>query len=463
MRQVASACLAFVLLGNLTPALAVADADYDDAAGTSDVREACALDGAVLSGQAHDAAIELPSAEKETQGVEAQDAETLESASVSEADATLTESKLVPQSQVELEAQAEEPALDPVNLANGTYGVSVSLMKSSDIGSPSMAASAFDGCATLTVKNGAYSLAVSLGSVQVGSVTGHIDRLAYYESYSVSGNSLVISGASTPVFAASGEGDGGPANIPVMQTGKESGYLALELWSSAMGTTSQDAALKIDWTSLSQMSNEVNDGAFSTSGDLSAPIQTEPSTASADEAQPMKFGGIYEVGHVYKVPISFKKSGSSETSMAGQYFGGYAYVRPQSDGSFDVRFSTNRPDYILSLSYNGSPASVTSESSSSREYAISMDQTTDEAIASLSISVKPMVELGAGAQDVDMHVFFGSATDLGVDTGQVASSASTAGTGDSSRQNMAPLVPMAALSIVAAIAIAIYRRNNLED
>ena len=317
LRQVGSVFVTFALLGNLTPVLAVADVIADDT--PEHVEEQ-------TNGVLYSAALQEASSDE---GIVTLQKDNVETPATPE-DESLSALKRDAEPESALQAQATEESsltaqdqgsdtLDPKNLANGTYNVGVSLRKLGDLSSPSMAASAFDGTGTLTVRDGAYSISLPLGSVQVGSITGHIDRLAYYESYSVSGNALSVSGSSTVVFASSGEGDNGPANVPVGDTGKESGYLALELWSSAMGATSQDAALKIDWSTLSLVSSDVNDGAFSTSGDTSAPAPAEESAAPANEGQAEKFGGIYEIGHVYKVPISFKKAGSSEASMAGQY------------------------------------------------------------------------------------------------------------------------------------------------
>ena len=73
-----------------------------------------------------------------------------------------------------------------------------------------------------------------------------------------------------------------------------------------------------------------------------------------------------QVGHVYAVPLVFKKGGSSEVSMSDQYFGDAAYVRPLADGRYDVRFTTNRADYILGLTYNGSPVEAYYSSGNTR-------------------------------------------------------------------------------------------------
>ena len=71
------------------------------------------------------------------------------------------------------------------------------------------------------------------------------------------------------------------------------------------------------------------------------------------------------------VPLQFTRSGSSALSMADQYFGDTAYVRPLANGMFDVRFSTNRPDYALGLTYDGgTQADITSDGATNREFRI---------------------------------------------------------------------------------------------
>ena len=147
----------------------------------------------------------------------------------------------------------------------------------------------------------------------------------------------------------------------------------------------------------------------------------------------LQFGQSFEVGKVYSVPLSFTKSGSSESSMANQYFGSTALVRPQSNGTYDVRFSTNRSDYVESIKYSGSELESTNESGTTREYKMSVPATKSDATYTVSMTITPMKELGGGAVDADLHLAYSRAQSQGSDTGQVA--ASTRGASASGSDN----------------------------
>lgn len=137
----------------------------------------------------------------------------------------------------------------------------------------------------------------------------------------------------------------------------------------------------------------------------------------------------FEVGHVYAVPLQFTRSGTNALSMADQYFGDTAYVRPLANGMFDVRFSTNRPDYALGLTYDGgTQADITSDSADNREFRIFVAKSKANIIVPVSMSIKPMLDMGGGPVSADMHLYLSEASDQGVDGGQVAGAAKTGNT-----------------------------------
>ena len=100
--------------------------------------------------------------------------------------------------------------------------------------------------------------------------------------------------------------------------------------------------------------------------------------------------------------------------MADQYFGDTAYVRPLANGMFDVRFSTNRPDYALGLTYDGgTQADITSDGATNREFRIFVAKSKANIIVPVSMSIKPMLDMGGGPVSADMHLYLSEASDQG--------------------------------------------------
>ena len=68
-----------------------------------------------------------------------------------------------------------------------------------------------------------------------------------------------------------------------------------------------------------------------------------------------------QVGHLYELPVSIMKyADPSEPSMSADYFSKAAVVVKKADGSFKVRITTNRTDYIEGVQYGlGNPGSPT--------------------------------------------------------------------------------------------------------
>ena len=93
---------------------------------------------------------------------------------------------------------------------------------------------------------------------------------------------------------------------------------------------------------------------------------------------------------------------------------------------FDVRFSTNRPDYALGLTYDGgTQADITSDGATNREFRIFVAKSKTNIIVPVSMSIKPMLDMGGGPVSADMHLYLSEASDQGVDGGQVAVAAKT--------------------------------------
>lgn len=375
-------------------------------------------------------------------------------------------------------ASSGSAALDPANLADGTYTVAVALRNIGSIENASMAASAIDNTDELVVRDGAYTLKLKLGTVNLGTLVGTVERVDYYPDYSISGSRLAVSGAGVQAWTAASNA-GAPASIPVSEQARSHGYLALALYSPEMPVSPQDAALKIDWSTLAKVSDEApasepaqGAGGSDTPGD-SQPGQQAGDNANTSEQSARESREIpaatsddaktFVAGHVYSVPVYFTKTGTAETSMAAQYFGGTAYVRPQQDGSLNVRFSTNRPDYVESVSYNGVQAAVTASSDSSREFSITIPKATSNTVVALDFVITPMKELGAGSVSADMHLYLSQAQDLGGDSGQVSSASgggsSLPSTGDSNDVAGAGLLALAGIGAATAV----YARRKLEE
>ena len=163
----------------------------------------------------------------------------------------------------------------------------------------------------------------------------------------------------------------------------------------------------------------------------------------------------FQVGHTYQVPLSFCKTGTAETSMSAQYFGDTALVRPQSDGTFSVSFSTNRPDFISSLS---SARFAISQNGS--QFTLSMPASGSDVIVPVSMSIVPMGNMSVSA---DMHLGLSRAVDLGEGKDGLAASsvAALAKTGDDAALPMA-LVGLAGAAAAGAVLAAARRRSGEE-
>lgn len=435
------------------------------------------------------------------------------------------------------------------------------MLQASNLSSPqgSIASSALDPTALLTVRYGTYTLSLNMNGRVLGQ---YCNYLGYFGSYHVDGNALVTSGSDVAVVDFGGK-DGTPfvADVPLGEAAKASGYVALRLGAQAMGDNRQTAAVLIDWSGLTVDRLDDEDRPLGVLIDEAAAIEqggksdeaygslqeaiararavaergsaVTPEEIAAAEAElkeaieafngspdavdpvvpadpgteqpaptPEKPGGEasngsgssmgapaqldqpsaassraeYVAGHTYAVPMKFYKSNSGELSMADQYFGDTAYVVPRSDGMFEVRFTTNRSDYVERLSYGGYEASVVSENGASRTYSVMIAASKDTVVLPITMTIKPMREMGGGDVSADLHLYLGDANvkdlgsgDAGVPTsGKTGNSPASGGaqgsylpkTGDSGLAVAAGAV--AAAAGAAAVGAAAYRRRSMQ-
>lgn len=166
---------------------------------------------------------------------------------------------------------------------------------------------------------------------------------------------------------------------------------------------------------------------------------------------------MFQVGHTYEVPIAFFKQGSvTEKSMAAQYFGDTALVRPQENGTFTVSFAASGQglEYIKSLSYQGNAISQ-----SGNQFTLSIPAAENDTVIPINMSITMMEQLGIGQSQVaDMHLYLSQAKDLGTGQSSVAASSSNlAQTGDATTS----LVTLAGGALVAGAAVAMAARRRM--
>lgn len=211
-------------------------------------------------------------------------------------------------------------------------------------------------------------------------------------------------------------------------------------------------ALDVDTASIKAESAEPGQGGDQGGGEAAVPQSPADSNTGGGSTS---VNAGFQVGHTYQVPMSFSKTGTLETSMSAQYFGDTALVRPQSDGTFAVSFSTNRPDFIASLS---SASYAISQSGS--QYTFSMPAAEGEVVVPISMSIIPMNNMSVSA---DMRLSLSQAVDLGTDQENVAASSSSvlAKTGD---DESLPMTVVGLAGIAAAgMALAVTRRRSSEE
>lgn len=163
---------------------------------------------------------------------------------------------------------------------------------------------------------------------------------------------------------------------------------------------------------------------------------------------------MFQVGHTYQVPMAlFKHDSLTEKSMAAQYFGDTALVRPQADGTFKVSFAATDKGlgYISWLKYNGVQLSQ-----SGNQFTMTVPASESDIVLPIEMSISMMQQSAIA----DLHLYLSQAKDLGVDKGSLAASSSNlAQTGDSTT-GLVTLATLAAGAAVAAGAAAARRRSS---
>ena len=163
----------------------------------------------------------------------------------------------------------------------------------------------------------------------------------------------------------------------------------------------------------------------------------------------------WQVGHTYEVPMTFLKDGSSETSMAAQYFGDTALVYVLSDGSLQVTFAATDEglEEVTAISYNG-----TAVTQDGNQFTFVIPASYSDTAIPLEMTINTMTLLGVGAQTADLYLYLSQAEDLGtgLEDMEASSTSSLADTGDSTDS----AVVAVAFAGAAAAGLAVYARRR---
>ncbi len=121
------------------------------------------------------------------------------------------------------------------------------------------------------------------------------------------------------------------------------------------------------------------------------------------------------VGHAYSVPATFDRTGTTTTSSAASYFSDTARVAPQSDGSYQVTLTTNSPDQVDQVRYNGTTVDVVKSGTDSTTgtFTITVPSSAISGAIPVDMHVVPMAQYNDGWTSADLHLTFANATDLG--------------------------------------------------
>lgn len=310
-------------------------------------------------------------------------------------------------------------------VAGQTYTLPVSYLRV-DTGEESMAASFMEDTAAVVYEDGAYTVTIAPTAQGAQYLTG------------IGCDGATVTKLDDGSFAISGLKS--IAQNITLQAGMPGGsqLMLMQLDTSSLKTASGDPIVPEDpeATDPSGNNNQNNNG-----GGASTPTQT----------------ARFAVGHTYQVPIAIMKQNSSETSMAAQYFGSSAYVRPLDNGTMEVSFSTNRTDYISGLTYQGA---VVPQSGAT--FTLTIPYTESDTVLPLGMTIVPMQELGMGTVTADMHLYLSQATDLGSGVTSAPSSAATmAKTGDDAPvAGVVGVAALAAAGVAAAGAAGMARRRQ---
>lgn len=374
------------------------------------------------------------------------------------------------------------------SLPNGTYSVPVHAYNASDASKLSMMDGAVSKTpAQLTVKDGVYTLSLTVTKMTVGNITAGVSEVGVFESYVYNAKQYVKPAGDTKQLfkeqTPTKEGSDAPISFTLTDGMKKSRAVALSLTIPFHNST-EAVILKLDTSKFdAQAAKEADDAkkkedaakkqaaeqaAKKQAAEQAAKAQqqAEAQKAQAPQAAPQEAdaGSSQQtadgltVGASYKVPLHFSKHNASGDSMSGKFFGDYAVAIPHADGTCELRFSTNRPDYLTRVAYKGRAAKILRESSTSREYSITIPATNKEFVATLEFTVIPMNRMTAKA---DMHVYMNKAQLIENDANAHASSTHTGAAGKDGMPKTGDFAGVAGLAgltgsaaIIAAVAAA---------
>ena len=374
------------------------------------------------------------------------------------------------------------------SLPNGTYSVPVHAYNASDASKLSMMDGAVSKTpAHLTVKDGVYTLSLTVTKMTVGNITAGVSEVGVFESYVYNAKQYVKPvGDTKQLFkeqTPTKEGSDAPISFTLTDGMKKSRAVALSLTIPFHNST-EAVILKLDTSKYDAQAAKAADDAKkkedaakkqaaeqaakkqAAEQAAKAQQQAEAQKAQVPQAAPQEAGDAQSeqtvdgltVGASYKVPLHFFKYKASGDSMSGKFFGDYAVAIPQADGTCELRFSTNRPDFLTRVAYKGRTAKILRESSTSREYSITIPATNKEFVATLEFTVIPMNRMTAKA---DMHVYMNKAQLIENDANAHASSTHTDAVGKDGMPKTGDFAGVAGLAgltgsaaIIAAVAAA---------
>lgn len=230
-------------------------------------------------------------------------------------------------------------------------------------------------------------------------------------------------------------------NVPALSRAIDLGIQV----NGAMGGVVVTFAMTVDTASIKEAASGGTAGGSTSGSGTSSSEQPSSQNSAPEQLSQAKEG--FQAGHTYRVPIAFKKSGSSEQSMANQYFGSYANVYVQADGSFKVSFTTNKAEWISNLS--SSKGTVTQDGST---FSMVLAATQADTVLPLSMYVKPM----KSQVSCDLYLYLSRATDLGA--GDKGKPSGLPQTGDASV--LATMAAAGAGVAVLGVGMALERRRE---
>lgn len=364
------------------------------------------------------------------------------------------------------------------NLPDGTYQVPVAAYNAKDPSKKSMMNAAVNSVpAQLTVKKGVYTLSLTVKQMTVKDITAGVSEVGLFENYVYNAQQYVKpNGATKQLFkeqTPTQNGSDAPISFTLTDAMKKSRAVALSLKIPFHNNSTEVVVLKLDTSKFDANAKKAADEAKQKEAlakqqeEQAKQAQQQAESEQAQAAQDAQEASDEQtvdgliVGASYKVPLHFYKYKASGDSMSGKFFGDYAVAIPQADGTCELRFSTNRPDFLTRVAYKGRTAKVLRESSTSREYSITIPATNKEFVATLAFTVVPMNHMTVEA---DMHVYMNRAELIEKGASAHASSTYTGSVGKDGMPktgDMAVVAGFAGLTGSAAIiaAVAAARRR----